>query len=480
MSRQSPTSAFDGARRDPSDTDALGWRTALSRRKVFKGAVGAAAAGAAAGAVLTDGGAAPALAAEGRTGLARRAVAAAQATTVEQGAVAPSVVVLADAATIALDASLGNDFRVMIAGNRALGNPASPTDGQKIILQITQGAGGSFAITWGSAYQFADGLPQPVLSTTAGQTDLLAFIYNAARNKWLLAAFVKGFDSVTITQPKGTYRLFPSTNGPSSAVSLHRAVHGRRAFQVTTGGVWFDGFWWWVCPSGQSTSPQQFALWNVYKTTGRGSDPPRHGDVGRADRGAVELRAAANPIPLAVGACYNASTGFSGDFPDTTDQFGAGDPTAAGSSTARCGFLGSGGVMPGYLVHESGIVQHGGLDPTPEHARRRHRSANFGSTSRSAPPRHRALPTGSGRTCRPCPVRFPRARSAIPWRRSSSCQRLHAGQHLVLLAEQAGSAADQMRDLGCGPRPSSPGPRTARRHGPGPPAVAGWSALTAA
>ena len=29
-----------------------------------------------------------------------------------------------------------------------------------------------------------------------------------------------------------------------------------------------------------------------------------------------------NPIPLAIGACYNACTGFSGSFPDTNNQFG--------------------------------------------------------------------------------------------------------------------------------------------------------------
>ena len=52
---------------------------------------------------------------------------------------APAVVILADAATIAVDASLGNDFRVTIAGNRTMGNPANPADGQKITFQVTQG-----------------------------------------------------------------------------------------------------------------------------------------------------------------------------------------------------------------------------------------------------------------------------------------------------------------------------------------------------
>ena len=100
---------------------------------------------------------------------------------------------LTDAATIAVDASLGNDFRVTIAGNRTMANPANPSDGQQIIFQVTQGSGGSFTLTWGSGYEFSTGLPQPTLSTTAGQTDLLGFVYNAAKGTWLLAAFVNGF-----------------------------------------------------------------------------------------------------------------------------------------------------------------------------------------------------------------------------------------------------------------------------------------------
>ena len=153
----------------------------LSRRKIVKGAVGVAAVGVG-GAVLT-------------ATTASSASAAVQATTVESGALAPAVVSLADAATIAVDASLGNDFRVTIAGNRTMANPANPSDGQQIIFQVTQGSGsgGPFTLTWGSGYEFSTGLPQPTLSATAGQTDLLGFVYNAAKRTWLLAAFVNGF-----------------------------------------------------------------------------------------------------------------------------------------------------------------------------------------------------------------------------------------------------------------------------------------------
>ena len=41
------------------------------------------------------------------------------------------------------------------------------------------------------------------------------------------------------------------------------------------------------------------------------------------------------PIPLAIGACYIACTGFSGSFPDTNSQFGAGEPYSAGINNGR-------------------------------------------------------------------------------------------------------------------------------------------------
>ena len=152
----------------------------LSRRRVFvKGAAGLAVAGVGA-AVLAE-------------VAAPEARAAVQGTTVEPGAVAPVVVNLSDAATIAVDASAGNDFRVTIAGNRTMGKPVNPSDGEQIIFQVTQGTGGPFTITWDPAYTFSPGLPKPALSGTAGMTDLLGFVYNAAMGAWLLAAFVNGF-----------------------------------------------------------------------------------------------------------------------------------------------------------------------------------------------------------------------------------------------------------------------------------------------
>ena len=158
----------------------------LNRRTIFGRVVAVAAAGAG-GVLLTDTFTSDAQAA-GSSSLAS------QATIVAQGAVAPVVVALTDAATIAVDASLGDDFRVTVEGNRAMGNPVNPTDGQQIIFQVTQGNGGAYTLGWGTAYEFSTALPQPSLSTAPGQTDLLGFIYSASKNKWLLAAYVNGFN----------------------------------------------------------------------------------------------------------------------------------------------------------------------------------------------------------------------------------------------------------------------------------------------
>jgi len=175
------SSSSASAPEDPARTadrgETSGSEKRSDRRKVLQGVVGLAAVGVAGGSVLSGASSSPAGA----------------ATTTEPGAVAPAVVALTDAPTIAVNASLGNDFRVTINGNRTMGNPSNPVNGQQILFQITQGAGGSFTITWSSAYDFSGGLPQPTLSTGAGQTDLLGFIYNAAKSSWLLAAYLNGF-----------------------------------------------------------------------------------------------------------------------------------------------------------------------------------------------------------------------------------------------------------------------------------------------
>jgi Putative Ig domain len=114
------------------------------------------------------------------------------------GWTAPAVVVLTDASTVSINAAAGNDFRLLttssVGSTRQLNTPTSPVDGQRIDLMVTQPAsGGPCTLSYASGYLFSSSLPQPTLSTAAGYTDLLGFIYNAALGKWLFCGYINGF-----------------------------------------------------------------------------------------------------------------------------------------------------------------------------------------------------------------------------------------------------------------------------------------------
>lgn len=108
------------------------------------------------------------------------------------GWLSPAVVRLTDGPVIAVNAALGNDFRVTIAASRTIQTPTNPRDGQLIMFDITQGAGGPWSITWGAGYSFG-GSTQPSLSLVAGNTDLVGFKYNADKVKWLYTGALTGY-----------------------------------------------------------------------------------------------------------------------------------------------------------------------------------------------------------------------------------------------------------------------------------------------
>lgn len=100
------------------------------------------------------------------------------------GYVAPAVSPLTFGSSIAINAALSNVFSVTLTSSSGtLSNPTNAIDGQVIRIRITQGAGGSFTISYGTAYDFGNA-GQPALSTTAGKVDVLSFEYNAALSKW--------------------------------------------------------------------------------------------------------------------------------------------------------------------------------------------------------------------------------------------------------------------------------------------------------
>ena len=91
---------------------------------------------------------------------------------------------LTDGASIAVNASLSNKFRVTLGGNRTLSNPTAAKDGQVIEILVIQDATGSRTLAYASKYIFPGGTP-PTLTTTANRADLLIFSYDLASDKWL-------------------------------------------------------------------------------------------------------------------------------------------------------------------------------------------------------------------------------------------------------------------------------------------------------
>lgn len=108
--------------------------------------------------------------------------------TIVQGAVA-----LTDATTIAVDASTGNYFRVTLGGNRTLGLPSNPLDGQRVVFEVIQDGTGTRTLAYNAVYAFSTDIPSPTLTTTPSKRDFLGFIYNATAAKWYCLAVVKGF-----------------------------------------------------------------------------------------------------------------------------------------------------------------------------------------------------------------------------------------------------------------------------------------------
>lgn len=109
--------------------------------------------------------------------------------------ISPQVVALTDAATIAVNAALGNEMDVTLGGNRTMGAPSNPANGQRLTFRIRQDATGSRTLTWtGGAGGYAFGAGSaPTLSTAASACDLIAFDYDQVKNQWMSLGSALGF-----------------------------------------------------------------------------------------------------------------------------------------------------------------------------------------------------------------------------------------------------------------------------------------------
>ena len=186
----------------------------------------------------------------------------------------------------------------------------------------------------------------------------------------------------------GTYRLFPSIAGPSTAVSYTGSFLAGILFCVTS-NCWFEGYWWWVCPSGsgQPTAPQKFALWQVYGNAEGSVVPGSVVTSGTLTAGQWNYIPLPTPLPLSIGnvpgtgaAVYEVATGFSGDFPDTGSQFGPGQPYASGiTSGPLFGYSdqGASAPCPASTGSFQGAFGVAGTDPSVNLPSQGSNSSNF-------------------------------------------------------------------------------------------------------
>ena len=89
------------------------------------------------------------------------------------------VTALTDAASIATDLALSNNFSVTLAGNRTLANPTNTVAGQSGSIFITQDGTGSRTLAFGTNFKFVAGTA-PTLSTAASSVDRIDYVVASA------------------------------------------------------------------------------------------------------------------------------------------------------------------------------------------------------------------------------------------------------------------------------------------------------------
>lgn len=94
------------------------------------------------------------------------------------------------AASITIDASLGNIFYLNLGTSPTFNAPTNPTSGQQITLIIEHSAANNVA-TWNAAWLFPGGV-DAILSTSNGAVDLICAVYHSDVGGWL-TTFAKGF-----------------------------------------------------------------------------------------------------------------------------------------------------------------------------------------------------------------------------------------------------------------------------------------------
>lgn len=101
---------------------------------------------------------------------------------------------LTDGATPALDASLSNHFTLAASGDRTIGIPSNPTEGQVIYIAHTAvTTARTLALNTGTGGFLFGTTITALTQTVSGKTDIIQAMYNTSANKWWVTGYTKGY-----------------------------------------------------------------------------------------------------------------------------------------------------------------------------------------------------------------------------------------------------------------------------------------------
>jgi hypothetical protein len=104
-------------------------------------------------------------------------------------------VVVTYAASITLNAALGNTQRVTMTGDATFLAPTNPADGQTLTLVLTASGGArtpTFTVGSAGAFKYGSDITG-VTAVASGTTDIIGLRYNSAADRWWIVAVVKGY-----------------------------------------------------------------------------------------------------------------------------------------------------------------------------------------------------------------------------------------------------------------------------------------------
>ena len=169
-----------------------------------------------------------------------------------------------------------------------------------------------------------------------------------------------------------SYRLWPATNGGAATAYSGNFISGL-VFAVKGGGNWFEGYWWWVASTGQSTAPVKCALWSLASFNNGVVVPGSVVTSGTLTAGQWNYIPLPEPVKLAPsydsnssinGSAYIAAIGCNGSFPYTASSFDAGDAYAAGITNGPLvAYSGTTGTHPAPYGLQNGVFTTTGSDP---------------------------------------------------------------------------------------------------------------------